>query len=143
MKYMLLIGRICFSAIFITSGIGHFSESTIAYAAGHGLSNANILVPLSGVIAIAGGLSILFGVMARVGAWLLVLFLVPITFFMHDFWNVTDAMAAQMQRVQFYKNICMLGGTLFITYFGAGPLSIDALMGSNVQKEEARHKMAA
>jgi len=143
MKYMLLIGRICFAAVFITSGIGHFSDDTIAYAAGHGLSNANILVPLSGVMAIAGGLSILLGVLARAGAWLLVLFLLPITFFMHDFWNVTETAAAHMQQVQFYKNIAMLGGALVIIYFGAGPLSIDAMIQRHETQEEERHKMAA
>ena len=143
MKFMLLIGRICFSAIFITSGIGHFSTDTIAYAAGHGLSNAEILVPLSGLIAIAGGISVLFGLFARAGAWLLVLFLVPITFFMHDFWNVTDAAAARMQMVMFYKNMSMLGGALVITFFGAGPVSIDAMMETHVPQEEAKQKMAA
>lgn len=63
-----------------------------------------------------------------IGAWLLVLFLAPVTFVMHDFWAVKDPMMAQMPQVMFLKNVSMLGGALFISHFGAGPLSLDARM---------------
>ena len=73
-----------------------------------------------------GGLSILFGYKAKIGAWMLVLFLVPVTFMMHRFWGVSDPQAAQMQMIMFMKNISILGGALLITQFGAGPVSFDA-----------------
>ena len=44
------------------------------------------------------------------------------------FWTVTDPMARQMQMVNFMKNLAMLGGALMISYFGAGPMSIDSLL---------------
>jgi len=87
---------------------------------------AAIAVPLSGVLAIAGGLSILLGYRAKLGAWLIVLFLVPVTFMMHKFWTVQDPMMAQVQMIMFMKNISMLGGALLISQFGAGPFSLDA-----------------
>ncbi|WP_215217007.1 MULTISPECIES: hypothetical protein [Candidatus Rhabdochlamydia] len=37
-----------------------------------------MLVPFSGLLALVGGLSILLGYKARYGAWLLVIFLVPV-----------------------------------------------------------------
>jgi len=86
----------------------------------------SVLVPLSGVIAIAGGLSILLGYHAKIGAWLIVVFLVPVTVMMHNFWTVTDPMMMQMQMMMFMKNLSMLGGALLITQFGAGPFSLDA-----------------
>ncbi len=129
MKYLVLLGRILFSAIFIEAGPGHFSRETIAFAAGHGVPLANIAVPLSGAMAIAGGLSVLFGYRARVGAWLLVLFLVPVTLMMHNFWAVADPMGARMQQIMFMKNLSMLGGALLITHFGAGPMSLDERKG--------------
>ena len=118
-------GRALFSAIFIISGLRSFSSSTIGYGAAHGVPLANILVPVSGLIALAGGLSILLGFHARIGAWLLVLFLVPVTFTMHQFWNITDPALRGAEQANFVKNIALLGGTLLIAYFGAGALSLD------------------
>jgi putative oxidoreductase len=125
MKYIPLIGRILFSLIFLMTIMGHFSAQSIQYASGAGVPMASILVPLSGVIAFLGALSIIIGYKAKFGAWLIVLFLVPVTFMMHKFWGQTDPMMQQMQMAMFMKNISSLGGALIIAYFGAGPLSID------------------
>lgn len=119
-----LVGRILFSLIFVMSGLNHFSAQTIGYAASMGVPMANILVPISGVLAILGGLSIILGLKTRIGAVLIVLFLVPVTFMMHNFWAKTDPMARQMDMIQFMKNISMLGGALIIMYWGGGPLSV-------------------
>jgi uncharacterized membrane protein YphA (DoxX/SURF4 family) len=84
------------------------------------------LVPASGVMAVAGGLSILVGYYARVGAVLVAVFLVPVTLALHRFWAETDPMMAQLQLAMFLKNVSMLGGALIVSHFGAGPASIDA-----------------
>ena len=125
MKYVLLIGRILFSLIFLKTIIGHFAPETIQYASSSGVPFASVLVPFSGIMAFLGALSIIFGYKAKIGAWLIVLFLVPVTFTMHNFWSITDPMAQQMQMIMFMKNISMLGGALMITYWGTGPLSLD------------------
>ena len=125
MKYIPLIGRTLFSLIFLMTIMGHFSGGSIEYAASAGVPMANVLVPLSGIIAVLGALSIILGFKAKMGGWLIVIFLVPVTFMMHQFWSVKDQMAMQMQMVNFMKNMSMLGGALLIIYFGAGPISID------------------
>lgn len=125
MKYLVLLGRICFAAIFIFAAPGHFKAQEIAYAAHAGVPLASLAVPVSGLMALAGGLSIALGYRAKIGAWLLVLFLVPVTITMHNFWAVTDPMMAQMQMAMFMKNVGLLGGALLLSYFGAGPLSLD------------------
>ena len=123
---VVLLGRICYAFIYLLAGLGHFSKAEIGYAAAQGVPLASILVPLAGVLALLGGFSVLLGYHAKWGAWLLVLFLVPVTLLMHNFWTVKDPMMAQMQQIMFLKNVSMLGGALLIAYFGAGPLSLDA-----------------
>jgi putative oxidoreductase len=125
MNYLVLLGRLLYAAIFIMAAPGHFSAGTIGYAANQGVPLASIAVPFSGLIALAGGLSILLGYRAKWGAWLIVLFLVPVTVMMHNFWAMTDPNAAQMQQIMFMKNLSMLGAALMIAHFGSGPLSLD------------------
>lgn len=123
---VVLLGRFLFVLIFLLSAPNHFLSQTIAYAASQGVPLASIAVPVSGVIALAGGLSVLLGYRAKIGAWLLILFLAAVTPMLHNFWAVADPMARQMQMIMFMKNVSMLGGALFITQFGAGPWSLDA-----------------
>jgi putative oxidoreductase len=124
-RYLVPLGRLLLSLIFLQTILGHFSRATFGYAAQQGVPMPEILVPLSGIIAIVGGLSVTFGYRTRVGAALLIAFLIPVTLFMHQFWNVPDAMTAQLQRVMFLKNVSILGGLLLLAYFGAGPISVD------------------
>src|SRR5260221_8872472 len=123
MKYIVLMGRVLFSSIFVMASLGHFSDQTISYAAAQGVPLASIAVPLSGVLALLGGLSVALGYKAKYGAWLLALFLVPVTVMMHNFWAIADPMTARMQQAMFMKNLTMLGTAFLISYFGSGPLS--------------------
>lgn len=121
-----LLGRFLFVLIFLLSAPLDFTSQTIAYAASQGVPLASIAVPLSGVLALAGGLSVLLGYRAKIGAWLLIVFLAAVTPLMHNFWAVTDPMMHQIQFIMFMKNVSMLGGALLITQLGAGPWSMDA-----------------
>jgi putative oxidoreductase len=132
-EYLVPLGRLFFAAIFLASGAGHFSAQTIDYARQAGVPAADVLVPAAGILALLGGLSILLGYRARIGAWLLVVFLVPVTLTMHRFWGVADPARAMIQRIMFMKNLSMLGGALMLTHFGAGPFSID------YRRAEAHH----
>jgi uncharacterized membrane protein YphA (DoxX/SURF4 family) len=69
-----------------------------------------------------------FNAQIRIGALLLIIFLVPVTLVMHNFWSVSDPMTLQIQKAMFMKNLAMFGGALVISYFGADPLSLDALL---------------
>ncbi|MCW5935959.1 MAG: DoxX family protein [Fimbriimonadaceae bacterium] len=122
---VVLAGRFLFSAIFVASAPMHFSQRMIDMAASHGVPLAAIAVPASGLLSLAGGLSILLGYRARLGAWALVLFLLPVTLMMHQFWAVADTEAATLQLTMFMKNLALIGGALLITQFGSGPMSLD------------------
>ena len=127
MDYIILLARILFSQIFIINGFSHFHPQAAQYAASHNVPFAEILVPVSGLMAILGGLSILTGFKAKIGAVLIVLFLVPVTMMMHNFWTIKDPMQHATQKTMFMKNLSMLGGALFIAAYGSGNLSIDKI----------------
>jgi putative oxidoreductase len=122
----LLFGRFFFSILFIIAGFGHFSDSTITYAQNYGVPYVALLVPLSGLLAIFGGLSILLGYRARIGAWALVVFLVPVTLAMHAFWTVDNPANYQIQMSMFMKNLALLGGAFTYAYFGSGAYSVES-----------------
>ena len=126
MRYTILPARVLFSLIFILSGFTHFSSQTIAYAAAAGVPLASVAVPASGLLALAGGLSIALGYHARWGGVALAVFLIPVTLSLHAFWKVSDPMAHQLQFVMFMKNVSLLGGALAFAHFGAGPVSLDS-----------------
>jgi putative oxidoreductase len=128
---LLLIGRVLFATLFITSGMHHLTklEGFAQYAAGGGVPAPKLAVVVTGVMILLGGISILLGYEPAIGAVLLAVFLIPVAIIMHRFWGLTDAAMAQMQRIHFWKNIAMAGAALMIYYFatvypGAWPYSI-------------------
>jgi len=127
MKFITIIGRILYSFIFIGTIATHFSSGTIQHATAAGVPFPSVSVPLAAIIATLGGLSILLGYKAKVGSWLIVLFLIPVTLYMHRFWNVPDPGMQAMQKINFMKNISLLGAALIISQLGSGPGSIDRI----------------
>ena len=127
--FIVLLGRVLFSAIFLAAAPRHFTGEAVAHAAELGVPLARLAVPVSGVMAIVGGLSVLLGLYTRAGAWLLIGFLLPVTFMMHAFWRLDDPVAVHTQQAMFMKNLAMLGAALLIAWFGGGPLSLDARLG--------------
>jgi putative oxidoreductase len=125
LKYIFLLGRVLFSSIFILKSFELFTSDTIIRAKGAGLSMANVLVPLFGILVLLGGVSMLLGYKAKKGAWLLVIFLLPATLLMHRFWSAENPFAAMMHNYCFWKNVSLLGAALMITHFGSGPMSLD------------------
>lgn len=125
-RYLAPLGRAAFAWAHVWFAPLNFSAQGVAWAAQQGVPMPGLLVPLAGVISLAGGLSVILGYRARLGAWLLVLFLVPVSLLLHNFWAIKDPMMAQMQEGFFIANLSRIGAALLIAYFGAGPLSLDA-----------------
>ena len=119
-----LIGRVLFGLIFIVAAPRHFTQEGITHAADLGVPFANLLVPVSGILAMAGGLSVATGFHAKLGALALILFLLPVTLGMHQFWSVQDPLQRHIQLAMFGKNISMLGAAIGLFYNGSGPFSV-------------------
>ncbi len=126
MAVVVLLGGVFLAAIFVAAAPRHFTREGIAHAAALGVPFAAVLVPLSGLLALGGGVSLLLGYRAGWGAWLIVAFLVPVTFVMHAFWRLDDPVAVHAQQAMFMKNVALLGAALLVSQFGAGPISLDA-----------------
>lgn len=120
MDVVILIGRILFVLIFVSSGLmGHFGalEGSTQYAKAWGVPSARAAVLVSGTIITVGGLMIALGIWMDLGAILLIVFLVPTAFLMHPFWKVEDAMQKAGEQAQFMKNVALTGASLFLFGF--------------------------
>lgn len=116
-----IAARILFTLIFILSGVTHFTN----------LNNYVALMPaaipfrpfwviISALVELAGATMILFNYRPRLGAWLIVLFLIPVTIVVHGTLMLThpnpETRAANVSF--FLKGLTMIGAALFITQFG-------------------------
>ena len=91
-----------------------------------GVPLANLAVPLSGVLALVGGLSVLLGYHARIGAALLIAFLVPATLQMHRFWEENDPGQRMNETINFAKNVALVGAALTMMQISEPwPISVD------------------
>jgi putative oxidoreductase len=123
-----VIGRILLSTIFLMSAVGNkipnFNQ-VAGYMASEGVPAAKLLLAGAVVFLLVGSLSVIVGYNARIGATLLLIFLVLATYFFHDFWTFEDATEKQQQMIQFMKNMALMGAMLFIIANGSGPMSLD------------------
>jgi putative oxidoreductase len=124
MDWIVLIGRVLFAFLFIGSGSGHLARraAMTGYAESRGVPLAKLAVPVTGVQIIVGGLMVLLGVWADLGALLLVVFLLPTAVLMHGFWRETEAQARQLEMTQFMKDTALGGAALMLfAFFAATP----------------------
>jgi putative oxidoreductase len=138
-----VLGRFLLSLIFLSSALHsilhwHETESSLlnilsewqsnvgmasdwqdifAYAA----SYTPLLLVVATVFQFFGGLGVLLGMREKMAATLLILFLIPTTIIMHQFWFVEGAMR-EIQITNFLKNLAVLGG-LFLLVLRDEPLS--------------------
>jgi uncharacterized membrane protein YphA (DoxX/SURF4 family) len=115
MDVVLLIGRILFASIFIVSGATiHLLKwrDGVAYARASNVPAPELLVPVSGLIAVSGGLLVAVGLWADLGALLLAAFAFPVAVWMHAFWKQDEPMQRANQQAHFMKNVSMGGAAL-------------------------------
>jgi len=116
-----ITARLLFTSLFWLSGVTHFTN--IPYYVG--LMPAATPYPvfwvlLSGVVELAGAAMILFNWRPRLGAWLLIIFLIPVTFVVHGYEMIYaegEAMRA-IQQASFIKGFSLIGAALLITQIG-------------------------
>ncbi|MFI6366861.1 DoxX family protein [Nocardia sp. NPDC050630] len=121
MDVLVLIGRVLFVVLFLSSAFGHFTQTDAMteYAQSRGLPQARVAVLAGGVVLAVGGLSVLLGVWADLGALLLVIMLVPTALLMHQFWRETDPQAKQGEMIHFNKDLALAGASLMLFAFFA------------------------
>ena len=112
----LIAGRVLFALLLISSGINHFTknEAMTGYAKYKKVPMAKAAVYLSGLMILLGGIYIVLGFYADLGALLIALFLIPTAFLMHAFWKETDPTAKQNETIGFFKDLSLAGAALII-----------------------------
>ena len=116
-----LLGRLMFSLIFFASGITHFTNmSGFVSIMPESIPFREFWVIISAVVELVGATMILTNIMPRLGGWLIVLFLIPVTIVVHGaaIANATDPRMAQIQTSFFLKGVAMTGAALLITQLG-------------------------
>ena len=122
MSFVILIGRILLGAIFVGAGTaGHLmqTDETAGYGESRGVPNARLLTQISGVLILAGGLGVIFGVFADLAALGLAAYSLIAAFMVHHFWTDTDEMTQTVEMSMFMKNLSMAGGAIILFAFMA------------------------
>ncbi|MGJ3245426.1 MAG: DoxX family protein [Elainellaceae cyanobacterium] len=120
-KYVPLVARIFLAVIFIQTGIDKVADfaGTQQQIASVGIPLAVLVTVFTILFEIAGGISLVLGYKARIGAALLLLFLMPATLVFHN--PIVDP----TETIQFMKNLAIMGGLLMVVAYGSGPISLD------------------
>jgi putative oxidoreductase len=113
---VLLVGRILFAFIFITSGIAHFAklEAMTGYAKYKKLPAAKFGVLISGLFFLLGGIYVAVGLWVDLGALLLAITLILAAVIFHNYWKETDATAKQNEMIAFNKDLALAGAALIL-----------------------------
>jgi putative oxidoreductase len=119
MDGLVLIGRILFSILFLASAVNHLvnTKSMAQYAGSKGIPSPQPAVFGSGVVLLIGGLSVLLGIWADLGALLLFLFLIPTALLMHGFWRESKSGDRQSEMIHFQKDLSLAGAALMLFAF--------------------------
>src|SRR5438552_3216978 len=85
MSGLVLVGRVLFAALFLSSAVGHLTRITMmaGYAKSKGVPAAWPATFVGGILLAAGGISVLLGIWADLGALLLAVFMLPTAVLMH------------------------------------------------------------
>jgi putative oxidoreductase len=135
-------GRVLLTLIFLMSAAGNkipqFSN-VAQMMEGQGVPMPQVMLVGAIVFLLVGSVSIIVGFKARIGAALLLIFLVLATYYFHDFWTwPEDALwvlnmnsdvkmhVQQVEMISFMKNLALMGAMLLIIANGSGPMSLDA-----------------
>ena len=120
------LARTLIAAIFVLSGWSKLMDvsGTAKHIADKGLPLPIVAAVIAVVVELGGGLALIAGIKARWVSLAMFVFMIPTTYFFHDFWHVQGG-AQLMQKIQFEKNLAIMGGLLMVFVFGVGPLSVD------------------
>ena len=114
MRGLFILGRAIFGGYFIFNGINHLlqSQPMAQHAGSKGVPAARPAVQATGLMLLAGGLSVAAGLKPRQGLATLIGFLVPVSLQMHRFWEEADEQKRQAEMINFTKNMALVGAAL-------------------------------
>jgi putative oxidoreductase len=117
MERYLVAARILISIIFLLNGLNIIGKTLAAHemtAHGVPVSLVPSLIMGARALQLIAGTCLVLGIYPRVSAIALLLFLMPATVMAHAFWQMADTSLYPVQLINFFKNVCMAGGLVFI-----------------------------
>ena len=125
-KFGPLLGRVLMALLFVPAGISKLTgfSGTVGYIKSVGLPLPEVGAAIAVIVELGVGLALLVGYKARYAALVLALFTVAAAIGFHNFWAMEEA-KVMINRIQFFKNLSIAGGLLFIAAYGAGPFALD------------------
>ena len=111
-----IIGQILLGGFFIYNGVKHFSslKDYTAYSQAMKVPAPKYAVMFTGLLLLVGGLGIFFNMYIHTSIILLAIFLIPTSFMMHNFWAKENPAEKSTQKIQFLKNMAILGALLMM-----------------------------
>jgi len=130
---VILVARILLALLFLTFGWSKLTNyaGTVAYMTKTGLPLPSIAAIVAVIVELGGAIAIILGLWTRLVAVVVALYTVASAFIGHPYWTMTGA-DAYGNMINFYKNVCIMGGYLLLYITGAGKYSIDAKLGLTV-----------
>lgn len=118
MDFIFLLSRLILGLYFLFNALNHFTKTNILveYAKSKNVSKPKFAVLFTGFLLLIGGLSILLGIYIEIGVLALTLFFLPVTFVMHNFWQIQDPQMKIIEMVNFMKNIAIWAGVLLLLF---------------------------
>jgi putative oxidoreductase len=116
-RYALITARVLMSIMFLLDGLNILSQSLAVHEmTAHGVPASLIPLMILGAQALqlVASLGLIFGIYPRLAALALILFLIPATLMAHAFWQAVGTPLFTVQVINFFKNVCMAGGLLFL-----------------------------
>ena len=116
MLYLFVLGRILLGGYFLQNAYSHFKnvDGLTGYTQSKGVPMPRVSVLITGVMLGLGGLGMFLGVYVELALALLVIFLVGTLWKMHRYWEVADPMMQMGERINFYKNLALIGALLML-----------------------------
>jgi putative oxidoreductase len=124
--FAVLVARVLLAGMFIYSGFGKLTgfAGTAGFIASKGMPLPELMAAGAIAVELGCGLLLLAGYKARWAALAIFLFLIPTTLIFHNFWAAAPEQLAS-QKINFMKNVTIMGGMLMVWAFGPGRFSLD------------------
>lgn len=129
LQILFLIGRIIVGGYFLMAGFNHFQNADMmaGYAKAKGTPSPKIAILGTGVLLVLGGASFVLGYHPTIGTSLLIIFLLGVSFKIHNFWTIADPQARLNEQAHFGKNVVIIGLLLMtLMIFRPWPYSLGA-----------------
>ena len=117
MAVLAFIGRILFGLYFIQAGFNHFArlDMMAGYAGAKSVPAPKFGVAFSGLMLLFGGVTTLLGVWMPAAGIVLAVALLLFSFYLHNFWTVTDPGQRMAETTNFFKNLGLVAASLMLS----------------------------